>query len=181
MTPPVQLVDYVPESVHFDINPAYRLDPEQAESIGQQVEPDVSLDVHWSSPEDLDASESEDETQSDEVLFCTLAVHVNDGEDLAENQAYRIHLQIAGLFQRTAPEALFDEDEGDDYALHTLSSCISMLYGTARSEIASMTSQTPYGKFLLPSISPAQAAAHVLDEEEEEAVANESATDDDQE
>jgi hypothetical protein len=43
-----------------------------------------------------------------------------------------------------------------------------MLYGAARSELASLTSQTPYGKLLLPPVSPMQAARSVLEGEDEE-------------
>lgn len=164
MPPPIQLLDYVPERIDFDVNPAYRSDPEQAEEVAQDGRPAVSIDVDWSTPAvPEDQEEVADDDHPDEILYCTLTVYLNE-EEFTENHAYYANLRLAGLFQRTAPEALFEtEEEAEDYDVRTLSACISMLYGTARSEIASMTSQAPYGKFLLPSVSPAQAAQSVLE------------------
>ncbi len=171
MPPPIRLLDYVPEAIEYEVNPAYRSDPEQAEQVTEEGHPTVSIDVDWSDPEIPDGAKEEEEP--DEMLFCTLTVHIND-ENLEETDAYYVNLRLAGLFQRTAPENLFEaEQEGENYLLHTLSSCISMLYSTARSEIASMTSQTPYGKFLLPSISPMQAAESVIEDNNDDSLEEE--------
>jgi preprotein translocase subunit SecB len=166
MPPPIQLVDYVPEEFHFEVNPAYRNDPELAQSFAEEGEEgSVSIDVDWSDPEVPTASEGGD--SEDEVLFFNLTIYVNENEDFEEENSYRIQLRLSGLFQRTPPDELFDNREGEeDYLLHTLSSCISMLYGTARSEIASMTSQAPYGKFLLPPVSPVQIARSIVKDNE---------------
>lgn len=167
MPPPIQLIDYVPEEYHFEVDPAYRLDPERAEEV-MEDEPTVSIDMDWSDPEVPTEADVEEADHPDEVFFFNLTVLVND-EDDAEG-TYRIRLRLSGLFQRATPTQLFD-DEGaeNDYLAHTLSSCISMLYGAARNELATMTSQTPYGKFLLPPVSPMQVALSVLEEEGEEA------------
>ncbi len=170
MTPPIQLIDYVPEDLHFEVDPAYRLDAERAEEI-VEVDPSVSIDVDWSDPEGPPDADVDGIDHPDEAFIFNLTVFVNDDEDA--KGTYRIRLRLSGFFQRTAPDRLFDdEDADDDYLAHTLSSCISMLYGAARSELASLTSQTPYGKLLLPPVSPMQAARSVLedggDESEEE-------------
>ena len=165
MTPPIQLIDYVPEDLHFEVDPAYRLDAERAKEIVEE-EPSVSIDVDWSDPEVPPDADVEGIDHPDEAFIFNLTVLVNDEEDA--KGTYRIRLRLSGFFQRTAPAQLFDDEEADDdYLAHTLSSCISMLYGAARSELASLTSQTPYGKLLLPPVSPMQAARSVLEGEDE--------------
>lgn len=169
---PIQLLDYVPEDFHFEVNPAYRLDSEHAQTLAEEgEEASISIDVDWSDPEVPSTTEGEEEEgATDEVLFFNLTVYVNDEDDFGEQNFYRLRLRLSGLFQRSAPNELFDDEEdGSDYLLHTLSSCISMLYGTARSEIASITSQAPYGKFILPPVSSVQVARSVLKENIDEA------------
>jgi preprotein translocase subunit SecB len=172
MSPPIQLIDYVPEEYHFEVDPAYRLDPERAEEILKE-EATVSIDVDWSDPEVPSEADVEEVDHPDEAFVFNLTVLVNDADDTGGT--YRIRLRLSGIFQRTAPAQLFnDEDADNDYLAHTLSSCISMLYGAARNELATMTSQTPYGKFLLPPVSPMQVARSVLEENSEEAEADEN-------
>jgi preprotein translocase subunit SecB len=176
MPPPIQLIDYVPEEYHFEVDPAYRLDPERAEEILEE-EATVSIDVDWSDPEVPPEAEVEEVDHPDEAFIFNLTVLVND-EDGAKG-AYRIRLRLAGMFQRAAPAQLFDDEDADNgYLAHTLSSCISMLYGAARNELATMTSQTPYGKFLLPPVSPMQAALSVLEDGDEAQVENGNGEDD---
>jgi preprotein translocase subunit SecB len=166
MPPPIQLIDYVPEEYHFEVDPAYRLDPERAEEILEE-EPTVSIDVDWSDPEVPPEADTEEVDHPDEAFIFNLTVLVNDDDDA--KGTYRIRLRLSGMFQRAAPARLFDDEDTDnDYLAHTLSSCISMLYGAARNELATMTSQTPYGKFLLPPVSPMQAARSVLEDNEED-------------
>lgn len=166
MPAPIQLIDYVPEEYHFEVDPAYRLDPERAEEILKE-EATVSIDVDWSDPEVPPEADVGEIDHPDEAFIFNLRVLVNDDDDT--KGPYRIRLRLSGMFQRTAPAQLFDDEDADnDYLAHTLSSCISMLYGAARNELATMTSQTPYGKFLLPPVSPMQTARSVLEDNEED-------------
>ena len=162
MPTPIRLIDYVPEEYHFEVDPAYRVDTESAEEILED-DPIVSIDVDWTNPEVPPEADTEDIEHPDEAFVFHLTVGVNDDDDAGG--PYRIRLRLSGIFQRAAPAQLFDDEDADnDYLAHTLSSCISMLYGAARNELATMTSQTPYGKFLLPPVSPMRAAQSVLEE-----------------
>ncbi len=130
MSPPIQLIDYVPEEYHFEADPAYRLDPERAEEILDE-EPSVSIDVDWSDPKVPPDADAEEGDHPDEAFIFNLTVLVNDEDDAGGT--YRIRLRFPGMFQRAAPDQrLDDEDADNDYLAHTLSSCISMLYGAAR-------------------------------------------------
>lgn len=167
MSSPIQLVDYVPEEVHFEVNPAYRTDKEQAGSVKEPDDVDVTLEVDWSDPEPPNGSDKSDgERNSSEVLYLSLTVQVSGNEDFSDGWPYRIRLQHSGLFERAAPEDLFDEGEGDGYLTQTIASCISILYGTVRSEIASLTAQTPYGKFLLPAFPPLEVARELVQDQQ---------------
>jgi len=176
MPPPIQLIDYVPEEYHFEVDPAYRLDPERAEEILED-EATVSIDVDWSDPEVPPEADVDEVDHPHEAFIFNLTVLVNDDDDATGT--YRIRLRLSGMFQRAAPAQLFDDENADnDYLAHTLSSCISMLYGAARNELATMTSQTPYGKFMLPPVSPMQAALSVIEDGEEAEVENGNGKDD---
>jgi preprotein translocase subunit SecB len=163
MSSPIQLLDYVVERFHFQVHPAFRI-------FGDGTPPesayDLQLDVQWDDPRPLsDAPAYEDlgpEAETQEVVPLDLIVHVNNEGDNEEHM-YRIELALAGMFQRVAPAAM-DDGPPEDYLVHTIATGISMLYGAARNVIASMTSQSPYEKLMLPAVPPFGIAKQLVEQ-----------------
>jgi preprotein translocase subunit SecB len=169
MSPPIQMLDYVVDHFHVDVNRAYREDTERVRELIGQDKSGINLEVDWSQPRPPSEVEvgAGEKKSSVEIFPVNLTIYVNDQEEFEESNLYRIRLRLAGLFQRSVRTALAEDNADcpteEDYMRHTLSSCISMLYGAARNVISSTTSQSPYEKLLLPPVSPMGIAVRVVE------------------
>lgn len=179
MPPPIQLLDYVVDTFHLDVNPAYaEQSKDEVQALLETNRVNVDIEVNWTDPEQpdlVDLKASEDNAEEDapgEVFLFHLTILVNDNDDFTDESLYRIRLRLAGMFSRPPVGALntgsagAERPDDDEYLLHTIASCTSMLYGSARNVVSSMTSQAPYDKLLLPPISPLQIASRVLSDED---------------
>ena len=188
VSPIVQLIDYVVEELALGINTAYRDDPDRALELAEADPlPQLGLEIQWTPPSTLqptkspsaaakvssetgDSPETHGEEQpatENERFQVGLIVRANDHDDFEAQCLYRVCVRINGLFSRPPRAALGDETADDEYAAHTLASGISVLYGAARNVVATITSQSPYPKMMLPTISPMLFAQRVLAEGDE--------------
>jgi hypothetical protein len=170
--PPIQLLDYVVEQFHFDAPPVRDL-PEKDATESDRSDLALNLEVRWDDPkptEETSVGEARDASIDDasgegggpatEVFPLDLVIRIND-EDEFEERLFTIRLVLAGLFVRIAPGE--DDSAPDDYLVHTVATGISMLYGSARQIVSSMTSQSHHDKILLPAISPFRIAQRVVE------------------
>ncbi len=162
MSPPVRLVDYVVERFDFAVNPAFRSDKASATKALEKTKLDLNLELDWSGPDHLPDDLAEDIGRASddvEVFIIEFTVNINDREGFEEESQYRVCLKLDGFLERVPFSQIEDIDKGD-YLRHSVASGVSILYGAARNIVSSMTAQSPYGKLILPSISP----THVTDQ-----------------
>lgn len=162
MSPPVRLVDYVVERFDFAVNPAFRADKASATEALEKTKLDLNLELDWSGPNHLpdDLAENIGRASDDvEVFVVEFTININDRESFEDESQYRVCLKMDGFLERVPFSQIEDVDKAD-YLKHSVASGVSILYGAARNIVSSMTAQSPYGKLILPSISP----THVTDQ-----------------
>lgn len=134
-TAPVQLLRYVVESIHLDLNPEYRGDVPSREDENEQ-EDRFGLSMS-----------AAPYTGGNDPVWIRLAVAMN--EDAETWDYYRFRVEIAGEFQLIDPEPKVPAEE---VAKFLLNSGFAALYGVARTLLLQMCATSPYPRLVLPMV-----------------------------
>lgn len=134
---PFQLLDYVTEEVAFAVNPAYRIDPEDAE------EPEAPSGGGTFSVRPEVLSYPEDEAPG----LLRLVVSVDEARE--DFPYYRLRIAVVGRFEHVDPNPPVGAAEVRAYYLK---SGVSILYGVIRGLVLHLCAASPYPRLVLPTV-----------------------------
>ncbi|MEM9997498.1 MAG: hypothetical protein AAF809_07330 [Bacteroidota bacterium] len=152
LVPPIRLLDHYAEHIAFDVLQQPESRPEKG-----IVFDNLGIDIAYDDPVPVD-----DDGAALERIAFRMTVRVNDANDTPAAVAYRAVIGLRGLFERQSLSDLADPPPEETYLMHTVASAVASLYGAARELLIVLSGPAPFGKVLLPSISPAHAAQQML-------------------
>lgn len=130
----IQVLDYFVQRLSYRVNEAYRNDPDAALKIQKQIDDVVRIS----------SSHSHVEGERAEQIV-SIKISVNKSRQDFASRKYRIVLELVGKFY------VVNNIESNDYR-DVEAAGISILWGFARDIVLSLTSASPFGKFILPTI-----------------------------
>ena len=154
----LQLVTYVIEALHLDLNPNYRAETEAENDV------DDGDDTFEVIPQVVSLP------QGEKTGFMRLTIALN--EERETWRYYRLRITIGGEF------ALLDKEpplSNADLRAYVVQSGMSVLYGVARTMVLQMCASSPYPRLILPMITIGEEDVERMPEPEGTATASDQA------
>ena len=144
---PFQLREYVIDSFHLDVNPAFYGGSD--EEISRLREPGDSIGIGFEITE-----YSLPTMSAPGIVRLKVEAGSFDGTQLREDTPgrYRLVASIVGKFDIAESEEESSPVDEDTLRVEFMNSALSIVYGILRATVVQMTAMSPYPKLVLPMV-----------------------------
>ena len=140
MYAPIQIREYVIDTFHYDVNPAYR-NPEEEDELYRKAE---SAGIKFG----FNVSSFPTREQSG-IIGMVVSSANYDSETDEWKSFYRFKIGATGRFVLVSD---VPDTETDEFKSAYLNSALSMLYGALRAMFVQICASSPYPKLMFPTI-----------------------------